>query len=211
VTVRPAVKAKAKKGRPTDAARAPERSGPGHVEGRRAGHRVRRVTTTKTWCTRWSWPTRPMPARAPAPRRTAKQVKHSTKKPFKQKGTGRARAGMTSSPLWRGGGRIFPNMPDENFSTRSTRRCTAPAWPRSSRSWPAKAAWPWWIPSRSTSPKTKPLAAKLQGHEPGVRAGDRRRASTRTCTWHRATWSTCWWSSRATPIRCRWSTTARCW
>ena len=44
------------------------------------------------------------------------QVKHSTKKPFKQKGTGRARAGMTSSPLWRGGGRIFPNMPDENFT-----------------------------------------------------------------------------------------------
>jgi len=43
------------------------------------------------------------------------QVKHSTKKPFKQKGTGRARAGMTSSPLWRGGGRIFPNMPDENL------------------------------------------------------------------------------------------------
>ena len=42
------------------------------------------------------------------------QVKHSTKKPFKQKGTGRARAGMTSSPLWRGGGRIFPNLPDEN-------------------------------------------------------------------------------------------------
>jgi large subunit ribosomal protein L4 len=31
------------------------------------------------------------------------QVHHSTKKPFKQKGTGRARAGMTSSPLWRGG------------------------------------------------------------------------------------------------------------
>ncbi len=29
-------------------------------------------------------------------------VHHSTKKPFRQKGTGRARAGMTSSPLWRG-------------------------------------------------------------------------------------------------------------
>ena len=43
-------------------------------------------------------------------------VKHSTKKPFKQKGTGRARAGMTSSPLWRGGGRIFPNSPEENFT-----------------------------------------------------------------------------------------------
>ena len=39
------------------------------------------------------------------------EVKHSTKKPWRQKGTGRARAGMTSSPLWRGGGRIFPNRP----------------------------------------------------------------------------------------------------
>jgi large subunit ribosomal protein L4 len=44
------------------------------------------------------------------------QVKHSTKKPFKQKGTGRARAGMTSSPIWRGGGRAFPNSPEENFT-----------------------------------------------------------------------------------------------
>jgi len=50
------------------------------------------------------------------------QVKHSTKKPFKQKGTGRARAGMTSSPLWRGGGRIFPNMPDENFSHKLNKK-----------------------------------------------------------------------------------------
>ncbi|GAB7127485.1 50S ribosomal protein L4 [Amantichitinum ursilacus] len=50
------------------------------------------------------------------------QVKHSTKKPFRQKGTGRARAGMTSSPLWRGGGRIFPNSPDENFSHKVNRK-----------------------------------------------------------------------------------------
>ena len=50
------------------------------------------------------------------------QVKHSTKKPFKQKGTGRARAGMTSSPLWRGGGRIFPNMPDENFAQKINKK-----------------------------------------------------------------------------------------
>jgi len=49
-------------------------------------------------------------------------VKHSTKKPWKQKGTGRARAGMTSSPLWRGGGRIFPNTPDENFSHKLNRK-----------------------------------------------------------------------------------------
>jgi large subunit ribosomal protein L4 len=50
------------------------------------------------------------------------EVKHSTKKPFRQKGTGRARAGMTSSPLWRGGGRIFPNSPDENFSHKVNKK-----------------------------------------------------------------------------------------
>ena len=50
------------------------------------------------------------------------EVHHSTKKPFRQKGTGRARAGMTSSPLWRGGGRIFPNSPEENFSQKVNRK-----------------------------------------------------------------------------------------
>jgi large subunit ribosomal protein L4 len=50
------------------------------------------------------------------------QVKHSTKKPWRQKGTGRARSGMTSSPLWRGGGRIFPNSPEENFSHKVNKK-----------------------------------------------------------------------------------------
>jgi len=50
------------------------------------------------------------------------EVRHSTKKPFRQKGTGRARAGMTSSPLWRGGGRIFPNRPDENYTQKLNRK-----------------------------------------------------------------------------------------
>ena len=50
------------------------------------------------------------------------QVKHSTKKPFRQKGTGNARAGMTSSPLWRGGGRVFPNQPNENFSQKINKK-----------------------------------------------------------------------------------------
>jgi len=53
---------------------------------------------------------------------TRREVHHSTKKPFRQKGTGNARAGMTSSPLWRGGGRIFPNTPDENFSQKVNRK-----------------------------------------------------------------------------------------
>jgi large subunit ribosomal protein L4 len=50
------------------------------------------------------------------------EVRHSTRKPWRQKGTGRARAGMTSSPLWRGGGKIFPNTPDENFSQKVNRK-----------------------------------------------------------------------------------------
>ena len=49
-------------------------------------------------------------------------VQKSTKKPWRQKGTGRARAGMASSPLWRGGGKIFPNSPDENFSQKLNRK-----------------------------------------------------------------------------------------
>jgi large subunit ribosomal protein L4 len=54
--------------------------------------------------------------------KTRAEVRHSTKKPWRQKGTGRARAGMTSSPLWRGGGRIFPNKPDENFTQKLNRK-----------------------------------------------------------------------------------------
>ena len=50
------------------------------------------------------------------------EVHHTTKKPWRQKGTGRARAGMSSSPLWRGGGRIFPNTPDENFSHKVNKK-----------------------------------------------------------------------------------------
>jgi large subunit ribosomal protein L4 len=50
------------------------------------------------------------------------EVRHSTKKPFRQKGTGRARAGMTSSPLWRGGGKIFPNSPDQNYAHKVNRK-----------------------------------------------------------------------------------------
>ncbi|TSE19377.1 50S ribosomal protein L4 [Tepidimonas alkaliphilus] len=49
-------------------------------------------------------------------------VKHTTRKPFRQKGTGNARAGMNSSPLWRGGGKIFPSSPDENFSHKLNKK-----------------------------------------------------------------------------------------
>jgi large subunit ribosomal protein L4 len=90
------------------------------------------------------------------------QVKHSTKKPFKQKGTGRARAGMTSSPLWRGGGRIFPNMPDENFSQKINKKMYR-AGMASILSQLAREGRLAVVDSlKVDSPKTKPLAAKFK-------------------------------------------------
>jgi large subunit ribosomal protein L4 len=49
-------------------------------------------------------------------------IAKSTRKPWRQKGTGRARAGMASSPLWRGGGKIFPNLPEENFNQKVNKK-----------------------------------------------------------------------------------------
>lgn len=51
-----------------------------------------------------------------------REIAKSTRKPWRQKGTGRARAGMASSPLWRGGGRIFPSSPDENFTQKLNKK-----------------------------------------------------------------------------------------
>ena len=50
------------------------------------------------------------------------EIAKSTRKPWRQKGTGRARAGMASSPLWRGGGKIFAASPDENFTQKVNRK-----------------------------------------------------------------------------------------
>ena len=94
---------------------------------------------------------------------TRGEVKHSTKKPFRQKGTGRARAGMTSSPLWRGGGRIFPNRPDENFSHKVNKKMYR-AGMASILSQLARDGRLAVIDSLSIdAPKTKLLADKLKG------------------------------------------------
>lgn len=53
---------------------------------------------------------------------TRAEVTASTHKPWRQKGTGRARAGRTSSPIWRGGGLAFPNKPNENFTHKVNRK-----------------------------------------------------------------------------------------
>ena len=138
------------------------------------------------------------------------QVKHSTKKPFKQKGTGRARAGMTSSPLWRGGGRIFPNMPDENFAQKINKKMYR-AGMASILSQLAREGRLAVVDSlKVDSPKTKPLAAKFKAMnlESVLVIADE---VDENFTWRRATWSTSWWWSPVTLIRCRWFTTARCW
>jgi large subunit ribosomal protein L4 len=54
--------------------------------------------------------------------KTRSEIAKSTKKPWRQKGTGRARAGTASSPIWRGGARAFPNTPDENFTHKVNRK-----------------------------------------------------------------------------------------
>jgi len=91
------------------------------------------------------------------------EVNKSNKKPWKQKGTGRARAGRASSPLWRGGGKIFPNLPDENFTQKLNRKmyraglCSI----LSQLAREERLA----VVEKFTldSPKTKLLAAKLKG------------------------------------------------
>jgi large subunit ribosomal protein L4 len=50
------------------------------------------------------------------------EINKSTRKPWRQKGTGRARVGRASSPLWRGGGKIFPNSPEENFGHKVNKK-----------------------------------------------------------------------------------------
>jgi large subunit ribosomal protein L4 len=93
---------------------------------------------------------------------TRATVKHSTKKPWRQKGTGRARSGMTSSPLWRGGGRTFPNSPDENFSHKVNKKMYR-AGMASILSQLARDGRLAVVDSITVdSPKTKQLAAKLK-------------------------------------------------
>src|ERR1044071_4417773 len=53
--------------------------------------------------------------------KTMGEVAGSGKKPWRQKGTGRARAGSFASPLWRGGGVVFGPKP-RDFSKKVTKK-----------------------------------------------------------------------------------------
>ena len=89
-------------------------------------------------------------------------VRHSTKKPWRQKGTGRARSGMTSSPLWRGGGRAFPNSPEENFSHKMNKKAYRAAMATIFSKLVADGRLMVVDSIGADSPKTKEFAAKLK-------------------------------------------------
>lgn len=54
--------------------------------------------------------------------KTRSEVRGGGRKPWRQKGTGQARAGTIRSPLWRGGGKIFPSTMEENFTQKVNRK-----------------------------------------------------------------------------------------
>lgn len=58
--------------------------------------------------------------------KTRSEVRGGGRKPWKQKGTGRARAGSRRSPVWRGGGTVFGPKP-RSFVTALNRKMSAGA------------------------------------------------------------------------------------
>lgn len=93
---------------------------------------------------------------------TRADVHHSTKKPWRQKGTGRARSGMTSSPVWRGGGRAFPNSPLENFSQKLNKKMYRAAMATIYSKLVADARLSVIETLKAELPKTKAFAAQLK-------------------------------------------------
>lgn len=89
-------------------------------------------------------------------------VHHTTKKPFRQKGTGRARAGMSSSPLWRGGGRTFPSSPNENFTKKMNKKAYRVAMATILSKLAADGRLVVVDSITAETPKTKAFAAKLK-------------------------------------------------
>jgi len=137
------------------------------------------------------------------------EINKSTKKPWRQKGTGRARAGRASSPLWRGGGKIFPNSPEENFSHKVNKKMYR-AGVRSILSQLAREGRLAVVDKFEVeAPKTKLIASKLKqmGLESVLLITDH---LMKTFTWLRATSKALRLWSRSMPIPYRWCISIVC-
>ena len=161
--------------------------GQADVEGRRARHRVRpRLQRSAGAPDRRRLPGQRPPghARPEGPRRgqalDQEAVAPEGHRPRPRRHDLARRCGAAAA----GSSRTCPTRTSRR---RSTGRCTAPAWRRSSRSSRAKAAWPWSTRSTVDAPKTKLLAAQVQGDGPRLACWSSPTKSTRTCTWPRAT------------------------
>lgn len=98
--------------------------------------------------------------------KTRSEVRGGGRKPYRQKGTGRARAGTIRSPIWRGGGRAFAAKPQDHSQKvnrkmyRGALRCILSELIRQDRLIACEAF-------SVDSPKTKALLEKLRGLELG--------------------------------------------
>lgn len=136
------------------------------------------------------------------------EVRHTTTKPWRQKGTGRARSGSNGSPLWRGGGRIFPNSPEENFSQKVNKKMYR-AGLASILSQLVRDDRLAVVENLSVeAPKTKLFAQKIKGmgYESVLVITD---SLMRTSSWLPATCPMCWFWTLAKPIPCPWCASPR--
>lgn len=62
---------------------------------------------------------------ATAKTKTRAEVRGGGKKPWRQKGTGRARAGSSRSPIWVGGGTVFGPIGNQNFKLKMNKKSHA--------------------------------------------------------------------------------------
>jgi large subunit ribosomal protein L4 len=96
--------------------------------------------------------------------KTRSEMRGGGRKPYRQKGTGRARAGTIRSPIWRGGGRTFAAKPQDHSQKvnrkmyRGALRCILSELIRQERLIACEAF-------SVDSPKTKALLEKLRGLE----------------------------------------------
>lgn len=100
--------------------------------------------------------------------KTRAEVKGGGRKPWKQKGTGRARAGSIRSPLWRGGGVIFGPKP-RDYSTKMNRKERRLALRTAFQSRAAELVVVEDFATQLAQPKTKEITAALGrwGVQPG--------------------------------------------